>query len=369
MVGNLVENVQALLDFSTLGQRMAVSGVKGNSKARLRIYNKLSSLAKTGVPLPRALEAIWNIASKRGKDKSDPIAVAMQAWLAVINNGGTIADAMDGWIPDGELMLIQSAGSGGLDVALDNAAKSLKASQAMVGAIVGGISYPGVMFLAVCGVLWLFGVQVIPSFAQVKPMNEWTGMAGQMGFMSVAIQKYSLPIMFVFFAFFTVIGFSLPRWTGKIRSMMDYKVPPYSFYTLFIGSGFLLSLASMMKSGVPIPEALRSMRRNATPWFLERLDAALYQVNEGQQIGDALYMTGYGFPDPELIEDMRLYAQLGNFDDRMEEMAETWITEGVKRVEGQAQALNLGMMGLLGLAIAWMGLGIIALMDTITSSF
>jgi type II secretory pathway component PulF len=200
-------------------------------------------------------------------------------------------------------------------------------------------------------------------------METWTGLAGQMGIMSIAIQEYSVPIIVFFFAFAILLGWSLPRWTGLMRAKLDHKVPPYSFYSLFVGSGFLLCLSALVRVGVPIPEALRRLRQSAKPWYLEKIDAVLFHVNEGQQLGDALYLSGYGFPDPEIIEDLKLYASLGNFDERMENMAREWIDEGVERVRIQAQGLNLGMMLTMGLLVGWMGLGLMALLEQVTSAF
>jgi type II secretory pathway component PulF len=264
-------------------------------------------------------------------------------------------------------MLIDAAGAARLDVALENTAEVVQATKAMKAAVVGGMAYPGFLLAGVGVVLWVFGMKVIPAFDSVKPMEEWTGMAASMAWLSKVIDQAAIPVIDGFLAIMTICMMSLGRWKGPIRIFCDQRVPPWSIYRLFVGSGFLLSLSALIKAGVPVPEALRRLKSAATPWLMERLDTFIYHTNEGQQLGEAMYLSKFQFPDEEIIEDLRLYASLGSFDERMENMAREWISEGVAKVQAQAQMLNMAMMVLVGLCVAWMGAGLLAIQQQVTS--
>lgn len=346
---------------------LAKYNVKGNGKLRLRVYNKLLSLAKAGVPLSKALDSLYNLASKNGKNPSDPLALCMNSWRASVNNGETLGTAIYGWVPEEERMLIDAAGSSSIEMAVGNAATVLESGNAMTAAIKGGVTYPAFLFAGVGVVLWVFGVQVIPAFASVKPMSEWTGIAAQMAVVSHIVSNYSLHVVGGIVGVIGGMMYTLPWWTGPFRAKLDKNVPPWSFYRLAVGASFLLSLAALLKAGVPTTEALRKLRPAATPWLLERLDAITFHVNEGQTVGESMYLAGFQFPDEEVVEDLRLYATLGNFDERMDKLARQWIEEGVSNVQAQAAMLNMVALVAVGITVAWMGMGIMALQSQITS--
>ncbi|HAU29852.1 MAG TPA: type II secretion system protein F [Rhodospirillaceae bacterium] len=347
-------------------QKFARSSVRRDSKARLRVYRKLSGMARAGVPLPKSLESIWNLETEYGKKTGGSMAQALGSWKRAVDNGDTFGTAVADWVPDRERMLLEAAGSARLDIALDNTAKVLESGIAMVSAIKGGITYPLVMLVGAMGLMWGFGVSIIPTFATIKPMEEWTGQAGQMALLSTLINDYGLVFVAAILGIIALIAWSMPRWRGDIRTRFDESVPPWTFYRLLNGTSFLMSLSALIKAGVPVPEALRKIKTAASPWLKERLDTTLYHVNEGQQLGEALHLAGYRFPDREIVEDLRLFSSLGNFDERLSNLAEEWIREGVNAVKTQAQMLNLGMMALLGVAIGWMAMGLMALMGEVT---
>ncbi|MFZ4762520.1 MAG: type II secretion system F family protein [Alphaproteobacteria bacterium] len=341
---------------------------KSDAAGRVRVYRKLAQLQRTGVPLPRAIESLWNLASQDGKKTSDPKAIVFEQWLKRVANGDTLGDALTGWVPDKERMLIEAAGSARLEMALENAAALVIASKEMSGAIVGGIAYPIFLLVAIGAVLYIFGVKVIPVFATVKPMSKWTGTAASLSLISSFVQDYAVYTAMALVGLAVLSVWSMPRWTGKIRAKFDGS-PPYSFYRLFMGAGFLMSVSSLVRAGMPVPEGLRKLLMGASPWFEERINSILYHINEGHQLGDAMAMTGYDFPDRDIIQDLRLYASLGNFDEKLQMIAEEWIAEGIKKIKAQAGVINMMGMIIIGILVAWLGAGIMDLQGQITKDF
>ena len=338
------------------------------AKDRLRLYKKIAGLLSNGVSLQAALDVLWDQAAKGGKAKGAPLAIAIDQWRSAYRNGKPFGQALDGWAPLGERMLVEAGETGSrLDEALLNVIKLAESSQAIKGAIVGGLAYPGVLLLMLGGMLYLFGVQVIPSFGQLLPPEQWTGMAAGMRIMAIIANGYLVPIAIGLVVFVIVFSITAPRWTGRVRVFFD-KIPPWSIYRLVQGGGFLMAIAALVTIGVSVPEVLRKLRRNSTPYLRERIDSALRYVNSGANLGDALHRGRYGFPDPVIVEDLRIYASLSSFDESLKAVANEWIETGVDQIKGQAKVLNTLAILLIGITIMTLLGGLFDLQGQITSA-
>ena len=339
-----------------------------NTKARLRLYKKIAGLLSNGVSLQAALDVLWDQASKGGKKKGDPIAIAIDSWRSSYRNGKPFGQALEGWAPLGERMLVEAGETGSrVDEALLNVIRLAESSQAIKGALIAGLSYPGVLLLMLGGMLYLFGVQVIPNFGALLPPEEWTGLAAGMRVMSHIATNYLGPAAIGLVLFIIIFTITAPRWTGPIRTFFD-KIPPWSIYRLVEGGGFLMAVAALVTIGVAVPEVPCKLRRNSTPWMRERIDSALRYVNSGANLGEALYRGNYGFPDPTLVDDLRIYASLSSFDESLKAVADEWIETGVDQIKAQAKILNTLAIFLIGITIMTLLGGLFNLQSQITQA-
>jgi type II secretory pathway component PulF len=160
--------------------------------------------------------------------------------------------------------------------------------------------------------------------------------------------------------------FTFARWRGRWRAKFD-KAPPWSIYRIFIGVGWLLSLAALVKAGTPVSKAMRSLRADASKYLLYRIDRALVFVNNGDNLGDALYRTGLGFPDEEVVGDLRIYAELDNFPDALERLAQDWLDSSVRDIEQKAAVLNTIAILLIAAVVSWVVMGTFAMQDQMVS--
>lgn len=347
---------------------LALAKMSMNGKTRLRLYKKIAGLLSNGVSLQAALDVLYDQASKGGKKKGDPVALGIDSWRQTYRNGRPFGQALTGWAPLSERMLVEAGETGSrLDEALLNVIKLAESDAAIRGALVGGLSYPGVLLAMLGGMLYLFGVQVIPNFEQLLPKDQWQGLAFGMAIMSTFAQDYLIPSVIGLVTFVVVFSISAPRWTGRVRIFFD-KLPPWSIYRLVQGGGFLMAVAALVGIGVSVPEVLRKLRRNANPWMRERIDDALRHVNSGANLGDALYRGGYGFPDQEIVEDLRIYASLSSFDESLKAVSNEWLVTGVDKIKAQAKVLNTVAIMLIGVTIMTLLGGLFALQQQITQA-
>lgn len=322
-----------------LNREFAILQFKLGSERRVRLWRKLGSLISNGVPILTALEDLHRRAKTRGEKHPD--AIMFSEWMRALRNGERLSVAIEAWVPQGESMII-SAGeqSGDLISAFDSAISITTAGNEIRGAIIGGVSYPIILFGLAIGLMWLFGTKVIPQFSQiVGDDSKWTGLAATTVKLSHFTQHYLIYVVIAVVAFIGFIIYLLPRWDSQLRVKLD-KIPPFSIYRLTNGAAWLISLSALIKAGVRLEQALQKLSHHSRRWMKNRIAAALSGMRGGLPLGDALARSGYAFPDEEIIDDLVVYSKLSGFDEALSILGKEWIAEGVARIKGQMRILN-----------------------------
>ena len=338
------------------------------TKTRARVYMKLASFIKSGVALSTALDIMLNIATDDGKNKKDPMAYIYRDWLNKVNNGLPFGKAVGDWVPPEDKVILDAGDkSGTLDTSLERAVKVQYASNKIKNTIMVGLAQPTILFTMACFLMVIFGEKVIPAFAEAYPRDKWTGLPATLGVISDLIIGYMIPIVITVLSVIAVSIWSLPRWTGPLRAKFD-KYPPWSIYRLNAGASFILSVSALIKSGVTVPDVLNTMMRSATPWFHERMSATLKHVNNGAGLGEALYKTGFLFPDPETVKDLRAFSKLDGFDERLEAIGNEMLESSVEKINMQMGFLRTASIIFIGIVFAIIVSGIFSLQQMITDA-
>lgn len=348
--------VRPITAFEIQYAKIVFCHMPGSANDRISLYNKLRSLLRNRFSLMDALERIYQIASKDGKSPYDTLAIAISCWMKSVRNGDPFSVALRGWAPSTELLMLSVGDVANLEMALENTVKVVEGTKRMKEAVMGAVLYP--LFLISLVILLIFGVgrYMVPPMIDAVPNLKWTGIARQLVALSFFVDENplllfsTLPII----VFLTCLTF--PRWKKESRAYAD-KIPPWSIYRIFIGVGWLLSLSALVKAGTPVSKALRSLRADASPYLLYRIDSALKHVNNGDNIGDALYKTELGFPDEEVIGDLRIYSELDNFTEALERLSVEWMEDSIKNVAQKAAALNGLAILMIAAVICWVVAG------------
>jgi type II secretory pathway component PulF len=164
-----------------------------------------------------------------------------------------------------------------------------------------------------------------------------------------------------------VIYLTIGIWTGRIRAFID-RFPPWSLYKVFVGISWLLALAALIKAGTPVSTAMTSLKKDATRYLRERIDKALIYINNGENLGSALDKTKFNFPDSEIVSDLKIYSELDNFEEALNNLANEWLEESVYLIEQKASVLNMIALLTVGAVIAWAVMGTFDMQDQITNS-
>ena len=205
-----------------------------NADIRIKFYNKLAQLMNNGVSLNVALHQIATTNKKSGSVLPD----LYLKWKKQVTNGMNIGLCMGPYVPTSEAMLIETgANSGQLAKSFIDAADAVEQQGRVKKAIVSNGSYPVLLMCVLLAAMFLTSYEVIPTFESVLPVEEWQGASYAVAKAAFFFRDWSVVILGSIAILFTIIGFSLPRWTGKLRVKFDNFFPAMTGSNLFINFG------------------------------------------------------------------------------------------------------------------------------------
>ncbi len=338
-----------------------------SNKRRLQIYRKLASLLRNRFSLMNSLDMIYNSITDEGQHPNEPIGIAISAWGRSLREGHPFSEALKGWAPDRERLMLSVGDVADLESALLNLIKVCEGSTRMIRPIISAITYPSFLLMMSVLIVYAIGVYMVPPMLSAAPNTIWTGTAKSLIDLSSWIQK-NWPLAF---AFFPVLGLTIyltiGYWTGKVRVKFD-RAPPWSLYKIFTGITWLLALSALVKGGVPVSLALTSLKKDASRYLTERIDGALFHIKNGDNLGQALGKAGHEFPDKQIIADLKVYSELDNFEEALDKLANEWLEDSVYLIEQRAEIMNAFALLFVASIIAWAVFGTFDMQDQITSN-
>lgn len=336
-------------------------------KSRLKVYKKLASLLRNRFSLMNALDVMYDSITDSGKHPSEPMAIAIASWGKSLQNGYAFSDALKGWAPSRERLMLSVGDMSDLESALLNLIRVAEGTDKMIKPIIGAIAYPSFLLLMSVLVIWAIGAYMVPPMEDAAPNARWTGTAKDLVNVSHWIKDNWIFAFSFFPAVFIIIYATIGIWTGPTRKAID-DMPPWSLYKMFMGITWLLSLSALIKGGVPISVALSSLRKDSNRYLQERIDKAMDFIKNGDNLGQALSKTKLNFPDKDIVADLRIYAELDNFEEALDKLANDWLDESAEAVEAKASILNMIAMFAISGIIAWAVFGVFEMQDQITSA-
>jgi type II secretory pathway component PulF len=352
--------------FANINQAYAKYVIKTSSKDRLRFYRKLSSLLRNNFTVMDALDKLWLIESDNGDQPNEPMALALRAWQDKLEQGETFADAIKEWVPQRESLMLTVGDVSKLEKALINVIKVNEGMSKIIQPIIGAFVYPAFLLLLTLAIIIMVGKYLVPELTAIVPDNfQWEGVASSLVGVSKFTEKFWWVLIAGFVAIGIVIWLSLGTWTGRFRKFAD-KMPPWSFYRMFTGVGWMFSLSTLIQAGVPLAKAMRVLSNGANRYLSERLDAALWYISNGENLGASMRKTGYGFPDKETIGDLSIYSELDNFEEALSDISNDILDSNIRKIEGQSAILNTAAILLIAFTIAWVVFGTFEMQEQIT---
>ena len=137
---------------------------------QLRLYRKLESLLKMQRPLAEALEMLWRHASRQGKSPHRLTAVALRSWQRQLERGRPLSEAMEGWIPERDTLLLKAGEkSGHLDKALAHLLAVEGLLESIRKALGQALGYVSFLLLSLLVLILVIDQQMILPFQKIAP--------------------------------------------------------------------------------------------------------------------------------------------------------------------------------------------------------
>lgn len=337
-------------------------------KERKALYNQLMAQIETGMAVTEALQMSWDVASYEGAKPKELNAIILVEVIREMKNGEPLSHALRPWVPAEDVMVFEAIENsedfaGNLRDYLD----MLERKKKIKGTILGGMAYPVLLFGMVYFIMAYFGSSVVPQIAQMLPMEQWTGPASFLAFMNRFAESYAIPGIAVLIGAIVLIVLSLSRWSGAGRAFAD-KLPIYSTYRMYTGISFLLSVASLIKSGTPAPDALERLYPEANPYVKKRIVAILRQMRNGANLGAAMHRAGTGWPDPKMNLNIKIFAETKDLSSQLSKLAKGWLENSQEQI-----ARNMGLFRTVAMLMVFMTImgivgGTYSLQDQIANS-
>lgn len=349
-IAEVLSKLNKQKDVPSSGKSSNVSGVakmRFGLTARISFYERFCAFIEAGIPVFETVESI----KRRYEKKRDWKAKMMDEWLDVMRNGTRFSDAIKDWIPVNEYMLISAGERGqGLIQGLKEAIRLSSAAAAIKKSIVVGSTMPAVLFLMLCGMMAGFDLYMAPVFMGLLPVAKWPDNAQLLYTIGHFIVQYSPIIAAIMGGLVFIIATTMGKWTGPTRDIFD-KLPPWSLYKNYQASSFLIALASMMKAGVALNDAIKVMGKNASPW----MQVHLSQMSASLKVGGGNYgkAMNTGLFDDDTSGDLEDYSRLSSFENAIYIIGERMVTQSIEKTnERMAVAKNI-MLFLVAGTVFW----------------
>ena len=312
---------------------------------RISMYKRLMAFLKEEFPVYESLVKFKTRFDKKNDYRGKIIAI----WLEEMNNGVSFSNAIKGWVPDSELNLISAGEEGkGLDTGLAEAIKFSISGKEIKAAVIGGVSYPLILLIVVLGFISMFSLQMAPAYLGILPIERWPDMGQYLYAVSAGLVKYWYMIIIVLVVSGITIGSTISSWRGSVREIAD-RIPPWSIYKVYHSSSFLIALASMMQSGVPLNDALKKLKNTSSPWLGAYIDEMMKNLRRGgKNFGQHLNV---GLLDEETAGDVIDYSELGKFEEAVYSIGEENLKASVVKIQSRMGLVRNLMIVVVGVTV------------------
>lgn len=308
--------------------------------ARRMLYQSFYDYLKQGVPINNIIQLLSSSIIKANASGQLYLARILDDINMQMATGVDFSSALGKWIPINEAMSIRAGmKSGDPATGMKNTLDALDASSSMGKEMAAKLAYPTVLLMALFGLVYFFSAAIIPEIAVLMNPADWPDTAKNMYSMAMFVQGYWYLVIIAIILLFVAINGTLNNMKGRLRTYMD-KLPPYSFYRTFHGANLLVSLSSLMMSGVPFVDALKQMRQMASPYLVWHLDKVISNISEGKDLGEAF---DTGLFNSNMMINIYMMSSNADFQTAINTLGHQAIEEGISNI-GKISALINGLV-------------------------
>ena len=317
---------------------------------RADFYYDLASTLKDRVPLFTTLRKLESRARRR-----NPLAAPMYLHMLKGLERGSLSEALRGVASTTELTMIdatQAAGDATMADGLMFLSETVHKTDAMVAVMRKAVIYPVILLLMFAVLLTGFALNAVPILTQISPASNWPPMGQALYAVSKFIAQYGVWLGLGIVGFFVALFYSFPRWTGRVRKQLD-KLLPFNLYRDYASSMLMISLASLMRSGISLRSSLERTYKHSSPWAKWHIRQILINLSKPSNgtFGPAF---NTGLFDQELEDRIQDASERSNPIAAFIHIGVGSIDRMILRIEKRAKQLNSALMVICGVLLATM---------------
>lgn len=331
---------------------------KVEAKDIVLFSRQLSTLVSAGVALVSGLNILQEqIINKTFQNIVNKVKEDIEAGLP-------IADALKKHplaFTDLYVAMIKAGEVGGiLDVILERLSNYLESAEALRAKVKGAMMYPVVVAVIAGAVTVFLLVGVIPTFKEI-----FSSFGAELPLPTRIVMGISEALQnqwYIFLGVPAIAGVFISKWlkTEKGRQIFDTQILKMPLFGPLLRkvavAKFTRTLGTLVKSGVPILQAMETVAQTAGNKVIERaVMEARESIREGERIAEPLKKSGV-FP-PMVVQMIAVGEETGNMDVMLNKIADFYDQEvevAVKGLTSMIEPLVIVVMGIVigGIVIA-----------------
>jgi 23S rRNA pseudoU1915 N3-methylase RlmH len=277
--------------------------------------------------------------------------------------GETFSNAVKGWVTDNEMMLVESGGDGELESSLNMAQDLLLSLGKIKSSVRAKMTYPVILFLALIGMILAFSFKMLPILTSLSDPEKWEGSSKSLYDFCMFFKDNVQYVIGGIFVFGFGIMKTLPIWTGKVRNIFDGFFP-WSVYKEFNAGIFLISLSTLMQSGLTLLNSLQALKAQSPLYVRVEIDKMIAKTKAAESSATAIN-TGFLGDIGDDIEDL---AEFGDFESTLLEYGNSSVDLIIESIGGKADKIKSVMLFCVVGFVGW-GYGtFMAISQTVTDN-
>lgn len=324
--------------------------IKGKIEFRSNLssfYEELQDQLRMSVSIGQFLASCQTAAQRRGQSKS----FVYKQMRYRLNIGGTLSDALRGFVPPSNLLMIQSGEQVGRlmeGVSCAHIAnKSVSAMQAMMFRVL----LPAILlFLGLFGVYLMFGIMIVPEFLSIVKLEQMGGSFKIAYYLAETAKNWWYLIVPALIGSLVVIFWSISNWTGPLRRMAD-RLPPYSIYRQYLSAVVLINFSGLLRSNVALRDAIILMHKDGSPYLRMHLNRMQINLARGGTLATSM---DTGLIQADLIDYLVSFEVSGKLEEVMKKIGFENLERALTVMEVKLKVQAASIKAFTGVFLGWL---------------
>ena len=319
-----------------------------SSNSRQRLWQRIGSLSRSGVPIAEALEFLHE-----SRTVGSITSGFIEHQRVAIRSGGFSAGAR-GWVPKEELIIIEVTQEGDIADGFAQAARIASVRSQLRSTLVAGLTYPTLLLFAGGTVIAVLPGYALDVMIDLVDPSRWPPVSRSVLAFSEFMSNWGLVCAAAVITLLIASIWSAPRWSGSVRQKLDWY-PPFALYRKFTGPEILSAWLALMQSGIQRIRALAQLESGLPEYLASHVRTMRSRLYRGDPVEIAL---DTGLFSAETLDDLRIYERIGDFGEHAERIAEEDIARALAKLDSATKTLSSLLLVAIGAMAVWIYVGI-----------